>query len=246
MLIIPLVCAQVFGQTVSDDFMPLSVGNRWTYSYLFRETEELNTSQAQDSGTATMQIVSQSVSQDSVIWRFQESRDIVHRYYTWWPPVVDTTYRIRDTVQFRVVEYLQGNHRFYRNDFSDGRSVFLMTLEFADSSRFFRFQPNCICDTLTYTARNDSYEFDTLYVSLRCSIGIIDISEDLHMTAYVQYAHHTLQSADILSIGSSNWPFEPGEIALSQNYPNPFNPLTIISFSIPKREQVLISVFDNL
>ncbi len=36
----------------------------------------------------------------------------------------------------------------------------------------------------------------------------------------------------------------PSEITLSQNYPNPFNPETAISFSLPKDEQVTLSVFN--
>ncbi len=34
--------------------------------------------------------------------------------------------------------------------------------------------------------------------------------------------------------------------ALHQNYPNPFNPLTTISFSIPKKENVILKIYDIL
>jgi len=37
----------------------------------------------------------------------------------------------------------------------------------------------------------------------------------------------------------------PSEITLHQNYPNPFNPETSISFSLPKEEQVTLSVFNS-
>lgn len=38
----------------------------------------------------------------------------------------------------------------------------------------------------------------------------------------------------------------PSLITLSQNYPNPFNPETVIHYSIPKSENVVIRVFDFL
>ena len=38
----------------------------------------------------------------------------------------------------------------------------------------------------------------------------------------------------------------PNEITLFQNYPNPFNPKTKISYQLPNRTQVTLSVFDLL
>ncbi|MCL4538624.1 MAG: T9SS type A sorting domain-containing protein [Bacteroidetes bacterium] len=38
----------------------------------------------------------------------------------------------------------------------------------------------------------------------------------------------------------------PSEFHLSQNYPNPFNPSTTISYDIPKRSHVLVSIYDVL
>ncbi len=38
----------------------------------------------------------------------------------------------------------------------------------------------------------------------------------------------------------------PAKYTLSQNYPNPFNPTTMISFGLPKSEQVIIKVYNSL
>ncbi len=38
----------------------------------------------------------------------------------------------------------------------------------------------------------------------------------------------------------------PTQYKLNQNYPNPFNPTTVVSFSIPNRENVAIKIFDIL
>ena len=38
----------------------------------------------------------------------------------------------------------------------------------------------------------------------------------------------------------------PKDFRLHQNYPNPFNPVTIIKYSIPKKCNVVVKVFDML
>jgi flagellar hook assembly protein FlgD len=36
----------------------------------------------------------------------------------------------------------------------------------------------------------------------------------------------------------------PSEFALSKNYPNPFNPITHLDYSLPKRSQVRLRVYN--
>ncbi len=47
-------------------------------------------------------------------------------------------------------------------------------------------------------------------------------------------------------VGDRNGKTPPPAFELAQNYPNPFNPVTTISYSVPRRAQVTIDVFDIL
>ena len=47
-------------------------------------------------------------------------------------------------------------------------------------------------------------------------------------------------------VASTNEPNEVVDYKLTQNYPNPFNPTTKISFSLPKKENVKIIIYDAL
>jgi len=53
-------------------------------------------------------------------------------------------------------------------------------------------------------------------------------------------------NAPVSVIGSFSGQMAPDVYALSQNYPNPFNPATTISYSVPKRGRVSLSVYDLL
>jgi hypothetical protein len=48
------------------------------------------------------------------------------------------------------------------------------------------------------------------------------------------------------AINDPDFPELPGEFALSQNYPNPFNASTTIRFSLSRRSEVVINIYDVL
>jgi hypothetical protein len=63
--------------------------------------------------------------------------------------------------------------------------------------------------------------------------------------AAVSTSGQVIKSNDILEgINLSN-ELIPSEFKLEQNYPNPFNPMTIISFSVPNKEYVSITLFNS-
>ena len=62
-------------------------------------------------------------------------------------------------------------------------------------------------------------------------------------TAYVRMINWV--KSEITSIKNDNVHY-PEQLILNQNYPNPFNPLTTISYSIPKSDHVILSIYDLL
>jgi len=54
------------------------------------------------------------------------------------------------------------------------------------------------------------------------------------------------ENATATSVGDQNAELVPGSFQLAQNYPNPFNPSTVISFTLPKEENVTVKVHDVL
>ena len=69
-------------------------------------------------------------------------------------------------------------------------------------------------------------------------------------TAYISYGVN-LENLSTMSINtgvvmSAGDDIVPGVFKLHQNYPNPFNPVTLIQFDVPKRADLVLSVYDLL
>ena len=69
-------------------------------------------------------------------------------------------------------------------------------------------------------------------------------------TAYISYGVN-LENLSTMSINtgvvmSAGDDIVPGVFKLHQNYPNPFNPVTMIQFDVPKRADLVLSVYDLL
>jgi hypothetical protein len=107
--------------------------------------------------------------------------------------------------------------------------------------------------TFGYSADNDSLlvTIDTAdgLMMLKSDLGysgtvelIVSVSDPGAATGYDTVAV-TIDPYVSVDEGEANL---PGKFALEQNYPNPFNPQTVIEYSIPSRNEVVINVFNVL
>jgi hypothetical protein len=234
-------------QSVDSDFLPLNVGNQWTYNYLTVSNDLFNESAVGDSGTAIYTVVSKYSSADSTVWGFLEIRDVVHWYRSYHAGIPSySASPLRDTTSFELVEHSSGHHRLLRNA-SLGlvwHSVFCLTPEFSDSSTFFRFIELAGSDTLTLTARRDVHY--ALAVTLKRSVGMTSVKYSTHLTGGSDQSTHTLRLQSVMALNSGAGSLLPADLCLYNSYPNPFNPQTIIPFSIGTREKVTIAIHDVL
>ena len=97
----------------------------------------------------------------------------------------------------------------------------------------------CKDDQLVITAKNpeDMIEGDTMAV-------VVSSVADLHGNVIQESIAWEFVVNIISLVPDTDKPKLPNEFALEQNYPNPFNPKTTIRFSIPKKVDAEITVYD--
>ncbi len=239
------------GQTSNADYLPLDVGNRWTYEYHAREMDYLGESFWGDSACAIYTIVSRDSTTDSISWRFQESLDGIK-----WRGTFGTAghsyseYPFSDTTYFELVESAFGAHRLQRNEETDWAwtSVFCLVPDFSDSSRYFRFLPHTFPDTFTVTATYSmDMPYESLTVAFKRSIGIVDVKfHQFGVTGGEEWTHHELKEASLTATSTLQDHSSPFDFTLENNFPNPFNPTTLITFSVGVRQKITIEIVDLL
>ena len=238
-----------WSQVRNDDFFPLNIGNQWTYEYKTSDWDQLADVMYSDSGTAICSIISKDGTNDSTIWNFRETRDIVHRIDGLFSPHFDTSYSIIDTILFDIVEHTQGYHLLVTAGSLNWESVFPLTQEFADSATFFRYSSASV-DTFTLTAqypKSVSKPYYILLISFKRLIGPTNISLSApYITGVVSHSNHILKSAIVTSTQQERNTVAPQRFEMSQNFPNPFNPVTVIPFSVATKSVASLRIYDIL
>jgi hypothetical protein len=243
---------RLFTQQSSDDFFPLSVGNRWTYNYFASDDEQLGSFRTRDSGLVTYKIVSRSLGSDSIIWNVQEVRNITHYYKYYFPPVFDTTYIVHDSTTFPIIEYQKNDHQLV-SWATNWQTVFYFRPEFADSNVLFRYYPSETKDTFTviqaqyYRPPLQSRLAQLFKASFQRGVGLTMASYTAPgLTGWVPFTYHTLNSSFLTPVESAKHTSLPKTFDLQNNFPNPFNPGTTIVFENPTAMRLKLSIYDEL
>jgi hypothetical protein len=213
----------------SNDFLPLAVGNQWTYHYWWQHIEYATITT--DTGTATCYIYSKTSSNDSVFWSILETRDIVRLH----GDSPDSTRAIVDSSRFSLLEQNSGDHAM---SIVGSSSIFLL------AGGYSRYYPSDPDDTVLAGVGN-GYNFLN-YIIFQRLTGPIDIHYSFYGAHIGTAAHHTLSNALITSVPQTQQSGSPFVFTLSQNYPNPFNPTTSIRFAVPVSQFVFLAVYDLL
>ena len=252
-----LLCQGASAQTSVSDFLPLALGNTWTYRYFVEDDNTQGDTYTSDSGKATYTILSRLATADSITWTVKEVRMVRHSYSFFFDHTHDTTYWMNDSATFDLIEHLEGNHRLSRSVpfYNCWKSVFPLAQDavvFSDSlGGFVRYRPNTTADSARQTAGSQPIlnfpPDENVRLNFQRDVGIQDVAYWLqNVTGAINLTHHTLLQATVTSVRQPNDATIASAFELWQNYPNPFNPLTTISFALPHRSHVTLTVFDGL
>ncbi len=228
------------------DVFPLAVGNQWTYRYftIFQQNGSPGILTITDSGRAIYSIVSVIRAADSTRWIFRVRRDLIHHR-----SIPDSTYPVRDSSSFELVERHEAQHHLYRNQDPNPihLDVFPFTREFTDTTRIYRYRKVGLGDTTTFRSAiprgfpnplfrsTFTYKKSEGQTRFRYNSGTLDLYDA---------AEHFLLSSVITSADKTVEPTHPADFILYQNYPNHFNPTTEIRYQISEVSHVTLNVFD--
>ncbi len=234
------------------DVFPLSIGNQWTYSYYTLRVAWPGGNPGEtitDSGRAVFSISGRATNADSTRWQIQVQRDFI-RHHIFWYLGRDTTYPIRDSSSFELIESNLGQHQLFRNadPYAIRLDVFPFTRAFVDTTMIYRFRQVGIGDTIAFRSWLGP-PLGSLFRSsftFQRQVGLIRNSYNSGSVDVYSTNEHVLLSSIIVSVPQGVESSAPSSFDLYPNYPNPFNGQTILSFSIPHSTYATLKIYNTL
>jgi hypothetical protein len=100
----------------------------------------------------------------------------------------------------------------------------------------------------TFLSSDNGESWADISLGLPANYPVVSIASDsVYLYAGLYYGGVWKRPVSEILVSTKGIPGElPHEVSLQQNYPNPFNPTTTISFGLPSRSFVVLSVYDAL
>jgi hypothetical protein len=228
------------------DVFPLSHNLTYTYSFqkdtLFHSVIGEHSSRS-DSGFVSYTILDSIKTNDSTLtWHIREIRQLIHKAFFATihdgDTVVyfDTTYNINDTTVLPLTEYTNGQHELVCQ--SQIWSFPLINY----STSIFRYQGSS--HFVLVHLLPPSWGSDTLIFSEGAGLTRRVSHKWNQSSAKPAYYNENILLLEVVTNVREPLSQLPQKIRLEQNYPNPFNSSTIIRYSLPIREHVILAVYD--
>ena len=158
-------------QNTLKDFLPLSLGNKWQYSFYSDSYNIMSHSSVSDTGNVELDIIGKKDSANCTIWHFIQRRSYKMKAYIsygW------NYASVKDSATFDLVEVINGNHELYTASYNYSK-IFPFAKTSFDSLKIFRYYSNDIGNLI----KNITYETvdytDAHNITFSSDVGIIQL-----------------------------------------------------------------------
>ena len=255
-LSLPCWLSTVSGQVTHHDKFPLAVHREWRYEFASEEREYLIATLRRittNRGIVSFMVLDQTTSDTLQSWNVKTAEYLETHVQDVSPFPRDSTYSIVAVDTFTIHESLLNDHQLVSDSctplWSFPRRWYAPTQLGINpvGSAVYRYSSSSESDTIcSSTSELPLYFKDTVVVAN--DIGITWASSACwrgsnNRYSYVWQARLLQGPTTVTSRADRGLPEQP---TLYTGYPNPFNPSTRISYSVPSREAVTLTVYDVL